>query len=153
MKCLDVSLCFARCEIVCGVESTHENHWIILVDSLFYPRQSWFNHFEDVEPLFRHMVHDAWVHAPSRANFIKHASLHLKLCTEARDCVLKLAPSIGGCRSSPKDRTQRSPSFSHPAIVASLENHILLDSAYFFNASCWPIKQHSISNYQPQLKW
>ena len=116
---------FARSEIDCGVESTHVNHLIILLDSPFNPRQSWFNHFQDVEPLFRHMVHDARVHAPSRANFIKRASLLLKFCTEARDSVLKPAHSIGGCRSSPEARSQRSPWFSRPAIAASPESHIL----------------------------
>ncbi len=47
---------FAHSEINCGVESTHENHWIILLDLPFNPSQSWFNHIED------------GVHAPSRAN-------------------------------------------------------------------------------------
>ena len=28
-----------------------------------------------------------------------------------------------------------------------------LDCQYFFSALCWPIKQHSISNHQLQLKW
>ncbi len=39
------------------------------------------------------MVQDARFHAPSRANFIKLASLLLKLCTEAWDSVLKAKAS------------------------------------------------------------
>ncbi len=131
MKCPDVSLCFARSEIDCGVELTPDYHGLILVDSPFNPRQSWFYHFQDVEPLFRHMVHDARVHAPSRANFIIRAYLLLKFCTEARDSVLKPAHTICGGKPSPLDKTQRSPSFSHPAIAASQESYILLDSACF----------------------
>ncbi len=81
--------------------------------------------------IFRHMLHDARVHAPSRANFIKLASLRLKLCTEAEDSVLKPALTIGSCNPSPKDRSQRSPSFSHPGIAASPDSHFLSDSACF----------------------
>ena len=83
-----MSLCFARCEFDCGVTLTHANYWIISVDSSTNPSQSLFNHFEDVEPLFRHMVPHSPVHARSRANFIKRASLRPKFCTEARDSVL-----------------------------------------------------------------
>ena len=54
-----------------------------------------------------------------------------KFCTEARDSVLKPAHTIGGCRSSPEARSQSSPWFSRPAIAASLESHILSDSARF----------------------
>ena len=131
LKCLDVSLCFARCEFDCGVTLTHANYWIISVDSSTNPSQSLFNHFEDAEPLFRHMVPHSPVHARSRANFIKRASQRPKFCTEARDSVLKPAHTIGGCRSSPEARSQRSPWFSRPAIVASPESHILSDSARF----------------------
>ena len=56
LKCLDVSLCFAHCEFDCGVTLTHANYWIISVDNSTNPSQSQFNHFEDAEPLFRHMV-------------------------------------------------------------------------------------------------
>ena len=91
MKCLDVSLCFARCEFDCGDTLTHANYWTISVD--FHcstnPSQSLFNQFEDAEPLFRHMVPHSPVHARSRANFIKRAIQRPKFCTEARDSVLK----------------------------------------------------------------
>ena len=128
-----MSLCFARCEFDCGVILTHANHWIISVDSSTNPSQSQFNHFEDVEPLFRHMVPHSPVHARSRANFIKLASQRPKFCTEVRDSlsVMKPAHTISGCRSSPESRSQRSPWFSRPAIAASPESHILLDSACF----------------------
>ena len=131
MKCLDVSLCFARCEFNCGVRLTHANDWIISFDSSTNPSQSQFNHFEDAKPLFRHMVPLSPVHARSRANFIKRASQRPKFCTEARDSVLKPMHTIGGCRSSPEARSQRLPWFSRPAIAASLESHILSDSACF----------------------
>ena len=133
MKCLDVSLCFALCEFDCGVTLTHANYWIISVDSSTNPSQSLFDHFEDAEPLFRHMVPHSpvQVHAQSRANFIKLAFQRLKFCTEARDSVLKPAHTIGGCISSPEVRSQRLPWFSRPAIAASLESHILSDSARF----------------------
>ena len=133
LKCLDVSLCFARCEFDCGFTLTHANYWIISVDSFTNPSQSQFNHFEDAEPLFRHMVPHSPVHARSRANFIKRASQRTKFCTEARDSVLKPAHTIGGCRSSPEARSQRSPWFSRPAIAASPESHILSDSACFID--------------------
>ena len=110
---------------------THANYWIISVDSSTNPSQSLFNHFEDAEPLFRHMVPHSPVHARSRANFIKRASQRPKFCTEARDSVLKPAHTIGGCRSSPEARSQSSPWFSRPAIAASPESHILSDSACF----------------------
>ena len=126
-----MSLCFARCEFDCGATLTHANYWIISVDSSTNPSQSLFNHFEDAEPLFRHMVPHSPVHARSRANFIKRASQRPKFCTEARDSVLKPAHTIGGCRSSPEARSQRSPWFSRPAIAASPESHILSDSACF----------------------
>jgi len=113
-----VSLCFARCEFDCGVTLTHANDWIISVDSSTNPSQSQFNQFEDAEPLFRHMVPHSPVHARSRANFIKRAFQRPKFCTDARDSVLKPAHTIGGCRSSPEDRSQRSPWFSRPAIAA-----------------------------------
>ena len=133
LKCPDVSLCFASSDFNCGVRLTLENHWVILVDSPINPPQSQFNHFEDLQLLFRHMVHHILVHARSRANFIKRASLCPKLCTKTRDSVLKPAHAIGGCRSSPEDRTQRSPWFSRPAIqvAASPESHILSDSTCF----------------------
>jgi len=122
-----VSLCFARCEFDGGVTLTNANNWIISVDSSTNPSQSLFNHFEDAEPLFRHMVPHSPVHARSRANFIKRGFQRPKFCTEARDSVLKPAHTIGGCRSSPEVRSQRSPWFSRPAIAAS----ILSDSACF----------------------
>ena len=131
LKCLDVSLCFARCEFDCGVTLTHANYWIISVDSSTNPSQSLFNQFEDAEPLFRHMVPHSPVHARSRANLIKHVFQRPKFCTEARDSVLKPAHTIGGCRSSPEARSQRSPWFSRPAIAASPESHILSDSDRF----------------------
>jgi hypothetical protein len=109
------------------VSDWRTNYWISLVDSYTNPSQSLFNHFEDVEPLFKHMVPHSLVHAWSRANFIKHASLHPKFCTEARDSVLKLSHTIGSCRASPLSL--------NPEIVlifaASLESHILSDSAHF----------------------
>ncbi len=83
MKCLEVSLCLARCEFDCGVTLTDANYWIISVDSSTNPSKSQFNHFEDAEPLFRHMVPHSPVHARSRANFIKRASQRPKICTEA----------------------------------------------------------------------
>ena len=107
------------------------NYWIISVESSTNPSQSQFNHFEDAKPLFRHMVTHSPFHARSRANFIKRESQRPKFCTEARDSVLKPVHTIGGCRSSPKARSQRWPWFSRPAIVASSESHILLDSARF----------------------
>ena len=128
-----MSLCFARCEFDCGVTLTQANYWIISVDRSTNPSQYLINHFEDAEPLFRHMVPHSPVHARSRANFIKHASQRPKICTEARDSVLKPAHTIGGCRSSPKARSQRSPWFSRPAIAASPESHILSDSACFID--------------------
>jgi len=131
VKCLDVSLCFARCEFDCGDKLTHANYWIISVDSSTNPSQSLINQFEDAKPLFRHMVPHSPVHAQSRANFIKRAIQRLKFCTEARDSVLKPAHSIGGCRSCPEVRSQRSPWFSRPAIAASPESHILSDSDRF----------------------
>ena len=119
--------------IVVSQSLTYANDWIISVDSSTNPSQSQFDHFEDVEPLFRHMVPHSPVHAQSRANFIKRAIQHLKFCTEARDSVLRLKPahSIGSCRSSPEARSQRSPWFSRSALAASLESHILSDSARF----------------------
>ena len=126
-----MSLCFARVGFDCGVTLTHANYWIISVDSSTNPSQSLFNQFEDAEPLFRHMVPLPPVHAQSRANFIKLAFQRPKFCTEARDSVLKPAHTIGGCRSSPEARSQRSPRFSRPAIAASQESHILSDSARF----------------------
>ncbi len=69
-----MSLSFARCEFDCGVTLTHANYWIISVDRSTKPSQSLFNHFEDAEPLFRHMVPHSPVHARSRANFTKRAS-------------------------------------------------------------------------------
>ncbi len=131
MKCLDVSLCFAHCEFNYCLTLTHANYWIISVDSSSNPSQSLFNHFEDAEPLFRHMVPHFPVHAQSRASFIKLVFQLPKFCTEARDSVLKPAHTITGCRSSPKARSQRSPWFSCPANAASLESHVLLDSACF----------------------
>ena len=53
------------------VRLTNANHWIIWVNSPINPSQSLFNHFEDAEPLFRHMVSHSPGHAQSRANFIK----------------------------------------------------------------------------------
>ena len=103
LKCPDVSLSFARSEFDCGVRLTHENDWIILVDNLVNPPQSQFNHFKDVEPLFRHMHHHSGhtlVHAWSRANFIKREFLRLKICTEERDRVLQPTHTIGCCWSS-----------------------------------------------------
>ena len=108
-----MSLCFARCEFDCGVTLTHANYWIISVDSSTNPSQSLFNHFEDAEPLFRHMVPHSPVHARSRANFIKRASQRPKFCTEARDSVLKPAHTIGCCRSSPEASSQSLPWFSY----------------------------------------
>ena len=131
MKCLDVSLCFARCEFDCGDTLTRANNWIISVDSSTNPSQSLINQFEGAEPLFRHMVPHSPVHARSRANFIKRAFQLPKSCTEARDSVLKPAHTIWSCRSSPEAIYQRSPWFSHPAIAASPESHILSDSARF----------------------
>ena len=131
LKCLDVSLCFARFEFNCGVTLTHANYWIISVDSSTNPSQSQCNHFEGAEPLFRHMVPHSPVHARSTANFIKPVFQLPKICTEARDSVLKPAHTIGSCRSSPEATSQRSPWFSRPAIAASPESHILSDSACF----------------------
>ena len=125
-----MSLCFARCVFDCGVRLTHANYWIIS-DRSTNPSQSLFNQFEDAEPLFRHMVPHSPVHARFRANFMKRAFQRPKFCTEARDSVLKPAHTIGGCRSSPEARSQRSPWFSRPAIAASLESNILSDSACF----------------------
>ena len=104
--------------LYCGVTLTHANYWIISVDSSTNSCQSQFNHFEDAEPLFRHMVPLSPVHAQSRANFIKLAFQHPKFCTEARDSVLKPAHTIGSCRSSPEATSQRLPWFSRPAIAA-----------------------------------
>ena len=126
-----MSLCFARCEFDCDVTLTQANYWIISVDSSTNPSQSQFNQFEDAKPLFRYMVPHSPVHARSRANFIKRAFQRPKFCTDARDSVLKPAHTIGCCRSSPEARTQRSPWLSGPAIAASLESHILSDSACF----------------------
>ncbi len=131
MKCLDVSLCFPRCELDCGSTLTHANDWIISVDSSTNPSQSLFDRFEDAEPLFRHMVPHSSVHARSRANFIQRASQCPKFCTEARDSVLKPVHTIGCCRSSPEVSAKRLPWFSRPAIAASPESHILSDSAFF----------------------
>ena len=126
---------FLMCPFVLhAVNSVVASHWhmlIISVDSSTNPSQSQFNQFEDAEPLFRHMVPHSPVHARSRANFIKLAFQRPKFCTEARDSVLKPAHTIGGCRSSPEARSQRSPWFSRPAIAASPESHILSDSARF----------------------
>ncbi len=99
LMCLFV---FGHSEIECGVESTHENHLIILLDSPFNPSKSWLNYIEDLEPLLRHILHDARVHAPSRANFIKRALLCLKFCTEARDSVLKPAHTKAAADQAPK---------------------------------------------------
>ncbi len=126
-----MSLCFARCAFDCGVTLTHANYWNISVNSSTNPSQSLFNHFEDAEPLFRHMAPHSPAHARSRANFIKRASQRPKFCTEARNSVLKPAHTIGSCRSSPEARFQRSPWFSRQAIAASLESHILSDSSCF----------------------
>ena len=128
-----MSLCFALCGFYCGLTLTHANYWIISVDRSTNPSQSQFNHFEDVEPLFRHMVPDSPVHARSRANFIKCVFQLPKFCTEARDSVLKPAHPMEGCISSPEVRSQRSPWFSRPAIAASPESHILSDSACFID--------------------
>ena len=103
------------------------------VDSSTNPSQSLSKHFEDVDPLFRHMVPHSPVHARSRANFIKRVSQRPKFCTEARDSVLKPAHTIDGCRSSPKVSSQRLHGFSCPAIEASPESHILSDSACFID--------------------
>ncbi len=111
LKYPDSSLCFARCEFDCGVRLTNANYTIISVDSPTNPSQSPFNHFEDAEPLFRHMVPHSPVHAWSRADFIKRESQRAKFCTEARDSVLKPEHTIGSCRSSPEVRSQRSPWF------------------------------------------
>ena len=43
-------------KIDCGVTLTQTNYWIISVDSSTNLSQSQFNHFEDAEPRFRHMV-------------------------------------------------------------------------------------------------
>ena len=120
------------------------NDWIISVDSSTNPSQSLFNHFEDAEPLFRHMVPHSPVHAQSRANFIKSVFQRPKFCTEARDSVLKPAHTIGGCRSSPGARSQRSPWFSRPAIAASPESHILSDSAHDVSISELKMSTYSL---------
>ncbi len=109
-----------------GVTLTHTNYWIISVDSSTNPSQSQFNHFEDAEPLFRHVVPHSPVHAQSRANFIKleRSSQRPKICTETRDSVMKPAHTIGSCRSSPEVRSQpeRSSWFSRPALSV-LKSH------------------------------
>jgi hypothetical protein len=118
LKCPDVSLSFECSEFDYSVGSTQENHWIILVDSSINPYQYQFRQIKEVEHLFRHMVHHTWVHAWSRANFVKHGSL-------------KPVHTVGCSRSSRKDTPQRSPRFSCPAIAAPQKSHIQSESERF----------------------
>ncbi len=65
-------------------------------------------------------------------------SLIILLCVQFWCCVIKIALVIQPPSSG---------------ITTWRVSAYWLDCQYFFNASCWPIKQHSISKYQPQWKW